>query len=356
MTTAYGSNTFGYNDRGRMMGVTVGSATTSYLYNALGQLIEKATGSAVTFYVYDEAGHILGEYDGSGNLIEETVWLGDIPVATLQPSGSSISINYVHTNQLNAPTKVTRSSDNALEWRIDQDPFGTATPNQNPSSLGTFVYNLRLPGQLYMAEMGLNYNYFRDYDPQVGRYVESDPIGLRGGLNTYAYVGGNPISRTDPMGLTWPESVAMGWAWLTGTAPPNAVYGPLTNQSQDMMQSPGVQNAINYFNQKNAGKCPSQWSPVTNYDYSFGLKALWQAGLNPTQQFVGSYSVNISPNANGTLDVQVNNTTSMTSFFYGIYPNAWNPPNGWPMGNASQQYNGTLPASTGATSCGCGSQ
>jgi len=187
--------------------------------------------------------------------------------------------------------------------------------------------------------------------------VESDPIGLMGkSYSTYAYVGGNPISRTDPMGLTWPESVAMGWAWLTGIAPPDTVYGPQTNQSQDMMQSPGVQNAINYFNQKNAGKCPNQWSPVTNYDYSFGPKGLWQAGLNSTQQFVGSYSVNIYPISNGTLDVQVNNTTSMTSFFYGIYPNSWNPPNGWPMGNTSQQYVGTLPASTGATGCGCGNQ
>ena len=202
MTTAYGSNTFGYNDRGRMMGVTVGSTTTSYLYNALGQLIEKATGSSGNVYMYDEAGHILGEYDGSGNLIEETVWLGDIPVATLQPSGSSISINYVHTNHLNTPTKVTRSSDNALEWRIDQDPFGTASANQNPGGLGTFVYNLRFPGQIYMSETGLNYNYHRDFDPTAGRYIESDPVGLRAGVNTYAFVLANPLSVTDPSGLS----------------------------------------------------------------------------------------------------------------------------------------------------------
>jgi uncharacterized protein RhaS with RHS repeats len=186
--------------------------------------------------------------------------------------------------------------------------------------------------------------------------VESDPIGLGGGINTYSYVGSNPLSNIDPYGLTWAESIAMGWAWLTGTAPPNTVYGPNTNQSQDMMQSPGVANAIDFFNQKNAGKCPSQWQPVTSYRGKFGLKGLWQAGSNSTQQFVGSYSVNIYPNSNGTLDVQIDNTTSMTSFFYGLYPNSLNPPNGYPMGNTSQEYLGTVPASTGATSCGCGSQ
>lgn len=69
------------------------------------------------------------------------------------------------------------------------------------ASVATFAYNLRFPGQYYMAETGLNQNYFRDYDPAVGRYVESDLIGLAGGVNTYAYVGGNPIAWFDPFGL-----------------------------------------------------------------------------------------------------------------------------------------------------------
>src|ERR1700691_3832464 len=90
-----------------------------------------------TKYMYDEAGHIIGEYDGRGNLIEETVWLGNVPVATIQPSGSSVAIYYVHSNHLNTPTKITQPSGNSLVWRIDQDPFGTASPNQNPSGLGT---------------------------------------------------------------------------------------------------------------------------------------------------------------------------------------------------------------------------
>ena len=63
-----------------------------------------------------------------------------------------------------------------------------------------FVYNLRFPGLYYDQETGLNYNYFRDFDPSTGRYVESDPIGLATGVNTYAYVEDNPISGFDPLG------------------------------------------------------------------------------------------------------------------------------------------------------------
>ena len=65
----------------------------------------------------------------------------------------------------------------------------------------TFPYNLRFPGQYYQAETGLNHNYFRDYDPAVGRYVESDPAGLWGGRNTYTYVESNPASVVDITGL-----------------------------------------------------------------------------------------------------------------------------------------------------------
>jgi RHS repeat-associated protein len=69
------------------------------------------------------------------------------------------------------------------------------------TSVSIYTYNLRFPGQYSLNESGLYYNYFRDYDPQTGRYIESDPIGLRGGINSYGFVGANPISRRDPFGL-----------------------------------------------------------------------------------------------------------------------------------------------------------
>jgi len=200
-TLGYASNSYTFNQRGRMSQATVIGAATNYLYNALGQLIQKSGNGGTTLLMYDEAGHILGEYTGTGVLIQETVWMGDTPVATVQPNGSGVSIYYIHTDHLGTPRKITRPSDNGLMWRWDPDTFGSLAPNSNPAGLGTFTYNLRFPGQYSLNESGLYYNYYRTYDPQTGRYIESDPIGLAAGVNTYAYTSGTPISYIDPYGL-----------------------------------------------------------------------------------------------------------------------------------------------------------
>jgi RHS repeat-associated protein len=80
-------------------------------------------------------------------------------------------------------------------WPYKRNPFGELQPNGRQS------YSLRFPGQYHDAESGLFYNLHRDYDPVVGRYIESDPKGIAGGINTYAYVNGNPLIYADPLGL-----------------------------------------------------------------------------------------------------------------------------------------------------------
>jgi RHS repeat-associated protein len=117
----------------------------------------------------------------------------------------------VHTDHLNTPRRVTQPSGNQLRWTWEADPFGAATPNENPASLGTFKYNLRFPGQIYDSHGGLMQNYFRDYDPTTGRYVESDPIGLDGGLNPYIYAEADPLGFSDPTGeCPWCVAAAIG--------------------------------------------------------------------------------------------------------------------------------------------------
>ena len=189
-----GTWSFSYNNANRLTAVQSGATTiATYRVNALGQRVSKNVGGVITYFVYDEQGHLLGEYDQTGNLIQETIWLEDLPVATLRPTGfgnpTPIAIYYVHADHLGTPRAVTRQADNALMWQWDNlDPFGANAANENPSGQGVFTYALRFPGQYYDAETGTHYNYYRDYDPAIGRYEQSDPIGLRGGASTYAYV------------------------------------------------------------------------------------------------------------------------------------------------------------------------
>jgi RHS repeat-associated protein len=143
-----------------------------------------------TYFVYDGAGHLIGQYDGSGAAQQETVWLGDLPVATIQ-AGTAY---YIAPDHIGAPHQITDASQNVV-WFWDHDPFGSGAPT------GTLTYALRFPGQFYDPLTGLYYNGFRDYDSATGRYIESDPIGLGGGINTYAYGRGNPLTRVDPFGF-----------------------------------------------------------------------------------------------------------------------------------------------------------
>jgi RHS repeat-associated protein len=219
-TLGYNGRTFfTYNDRGRMVANsnTTTGVSSPYVYNALGQLIETNLNTVGTrLFWYDESGHYLGVYNGSGGLGDETVWLGDIPVATIVASGHSFVFYYIHTDHLNTPRQATLPSNNTQMWTWFSDPFGTTAENQNPQDNGTFNYPPRFPGQLSTTQVaGLYQNGFRDYDPQTGSYIESDLIGLKAGTNTYAYAAGNPMSNFDPTGL---DCVAVGGT-VTCTAP-----------------------------------------------------------------------------------------------------------------------------------------
>ena len=132
---------------------------------------------------------LLGSYNmtsgtGSVTLAQHATGLVVADAVKAVPVGVDVNTEYyVHADQINTPRVIVRPSDNKMVWRWDgADPFGVAVADEDPSALGNFTYNLRFPGQVFDKETNLHYNYFRDYDPQVGRYVQSDPIGLRGGL------------------------------------------------------------------------------------------------------------------------------------------------------------------------------
>jgi len=212
--------TFVYSGRNRLVEVKQGVLTLArYAYNGAGERVcvaatggscptSTSAGSNYRQYVYDD-GHVVGEYDGAGGLIAEHVWLGDTPVAVLKPAASAasfggtvagdVAVYYVHPDHLDTPRTIVNGA-NAPVWTWDSAPFGETAADENPSSLGSFAYSLRFPGQQFDATTGLHYNYFRDYEPNLGRFVQSDPIGLEAGVATYAYVDSDPVAAFDPDG------------------------------------------------------------------------------------------------------------------------------------------------------------
>ncbi len=120
---------------------------------------------------------------------------------------------YVNNNHLGTPQALTDET-GLVVWSAQYDPFGKATLNEDPDGDGNSVtFNLRQPGQYEDVETGLYYNGFRTFGPKMGRYTSSDLIGLRGGLNTYAYVDNNPITRIDPTGLHFAINPRTGGYW-----------------------------------------------------------------------------------------------------------------------------------------------
>jgi RHS repeat-associated protein len=134
---------------------------------------------------------LLAESDGAGIVQKEYIWLDGMPLAQV----FSGALYFVHADQLGTAQAITDATQ-AIVWDAAYAPFG-----EQAVAAGSFPNNLRFPGQYFDAETGTHYNYQRTYDPSIGRYVQSDPIGLRGGVNTYAYVAGNPIRLLDRFGL-----------------------------------------------------------------------------------------------------------------------------------------------------------
>lgn len=124
----------------------------------------------------------------------------------------------VHGDHLGTPIRLTDSA-KRIVWSATNRGYGEGIYNADPDGDGRKVdMPLRYPGQYYDKESGLHYNYFRYYDPTVGRYITSDPIGLAGGINTYAYVGGNPLKFVDPTGEAAQALPAVGIAAGFGAA------------------------------------------------------------------------------------------------------------------------------------------
>jgi RHS repeat-associated protein len=183
-------------------------------------------------YTASDPGVAIGNYSYTAkaydNFVRVTTSAAVNVTVVTEPVGAA-PIYFIYPDQLNTPRAITNAQGSTVWTWANNDPFGNNAPNENPSGLGTFTMNLRFPGQYFDRETNTHYNYYRDYDPAIGRYIQSDPIGLAGGINTYAYVYDNPIKFTDPKGLdTYICTRPLRWNTPFGTIGINV--GPFHHQ------------------------------------------------------------------------------------------------------------------------------
>ncbi len=188
-TTRIDNRYFDYNDLNRFWRYREGSTTVTYKHNAFGERQVKQNGSTVTRFVYDGPSLL---YESDGTTTRSYIYLAGEMVGLVHNG----VLHFVHNDHLGRPARVTNGS-GSTRWQSESNAFGN-----NPigiSHIGSF--NVGFPGQYYDIESGTYYNYNRTYDEVAGRYLQSDPIGLAGGTNTYVYANANPVSNVDAYGL-----------------------------------------------------------------------------------------------------------------------------------------------------------
>ena len=220
-TLVPGTGTLAYDERNRLKTVVDTSSTRSASYNARGERVGTAgaplgggsgegsasaksigggcigNGSASRF-IYSESGALLGNYDLCAATDEDVVYLDSTPIARVKDG----VVFPLEADHLGSPRVLQDAAGSSAVWSwnlLSNSTTGSNAFGEQAPTGSVTDFNLRFPGQ-YSDGNGLSYNYFRDYESGTGRYVESDPIGLRGGINTFGYVYASPLIMFDDEG------------------------------------------------------------------------------------------------------------------------------------------------------------
>jgi RHS repeat-associated protein len=188
------SHEYIYDKKARLVSV---DNNVSYAYNHENTRVSKTVNAEITHFIYDGA-KLIGEYNSDGSVKNEYIYLNGTPLAVISRHSvldtESNKLYYIHTDHLGIPRRLADENANIV-WSWESKAFG------DDEAVGSVKFNLRFAGQYYDDETTTHYNINRDYNPQMGRYIQSDPIGFDGGVNSYGYVGGNPLGAVDELGL-----------------------------------------------------------------------------------------------------------------------------------------------------------
>lgn len=203
---------FTYDIQGRLQKVSdlvasdideasIETTIATYTYDPFGRRLSKNVSGVTTYFLYGIQG-LMAEYDEQGNPVRnynywpDSNW-GSNPLYLEQMTDGESEHYFYHNDHLGTP-QVLSNAQGGVVWRAEYTAFGEVSDQQ-----GEVKNYLGFPGQYSDKETSLSYNYFRYYDPDLGRYIQTDPAGFLGGINTYAYVGGNPLYWIDPLGLSY---------------------------------------------------------------------------------------------------------------------------------------------------------
>ncbi len=238
-----------YNNAGRLSEVKLGQALLgTYEYNHRGERLLSWADERISAALYDEWGHWLGEYHDGARALQQVVWLDNYPVAVFTDSlERGPEIKYIQPDHLGTPRNIIDATRDVSiwQWPLLGEPFGADSAYKDPDSDGiSFDFPLRFPGQLTMTGTSLNHNYHRDYDPVTGRYIQSDPSGLAGGLSTYLYASANPLMFTDEFGRRSRDFEYIYKRSGATPPPPSPYFGDYAGGVSDFLS--------NYFDMRSA--------------------------------------------------------------------------------------------------------
>ena len=307
-----------------------GTLLASYRYDGYGRRIAKRTQRESTHYLYEDR-KLVAELDDDGKIVRQYLYLAEQPIAVIDTTAGirpwagapgfwrglwhdlvalrqawfsqDESIAYLHNNHLGATELITNDRGQPV-WAVAYSPYGAVrmmapakTSEAASMGRGRFAFNLRFPGQYADAETGLYYNDHRYYDPQRGRYLTPDPLGLRGGVNSYAYVANNPLKNIDPSGLILFAFDGTGNNSRDNSKKIDSSNVALLYRFYD--QTVAQQNFAEY--QRGVGTDPTKWAVTNLYQMAFAQEAnsLIEGELVKFHEYLGG----LKPQETITLDV-----------------------------------------------------